>query len=733
MGVADAFEDDDLVCLEWGAYRSQSGSQRYEPIEALRFVWGEGISVDEAGPATFDPRDSPELTFVSALWRVLGNGGSPCEQIGPRLYRPPDYAGFAVASSFTADETLELPMHPGDSLRASVLYEPGGLRYIAAPWATDDVHSAVSSLGYSPEADLDGLSSAAELAFASAPLEDGRIGCEDLLVRPTETERVFAEALVPGTDAPEHVEPLPRTVADAACVAAAPFGVFGPWEPLPVDFVMSMAGKIAEREYPNPHQFAEFARLPERSPEALLTDGLEPSTVDADLRANDDIVVATEAGRQWAIASPQSTGPGGVVEASGAFEPVTAETWLFEPATLQKGPWAWDGEQWQQRVAGCDPLFLCPLLRTGFRVTPGLEPGSIMMLGGFETAEGELPLRYVWRWDPEGWRRLPACLGDCPTGRADHAMVVAELSTGPELLVFGGRGFGSTLGDTWLFDGERWTRPSNECGTEGCPSARSQHAMAFDVDRGAAVMFGGRPGAGRDLGDTWQWTEAGGWDPLESATGQAPSPRRGHAMTYDATRDEVVLFGGASDVDGNYGDVWAWDGESWHARGRRCIESSCPAPRTGHTLVHDPTRDAVVAFGGASDPRAWELAAGPDARPAHLFRFALWASNLDDSQLDRLQITLVAGADDGGQAAAGIELLVWDGSWRTLDTLGAPSSIPSTLEFSAPFDPAWAVDVDGRGPTVTLAVVPTTAEGEDAVVASDHIVVRGRYAPAAEP
>lgn len=727
-GAVEELSGDDVVCLEWGVHLDE-GRDEYEPIAAVPFRWGDRVSSAERGLADFEARDGSELTFVAALWGPDSECESPCDgDRDPDVFCPPDYAGSATTSSFADKGELELSLRSAAELRASALFRANTLTYHVMPWATGSDRAMVGVLGGWATAALGEVTSLGELAFVIPEIVQGQPRCADVTTRPDDTEQIAFPSTLEIGEAP-HREGLPQTVGNAVCVSAAPFGVFGPWEAIPVEFEMSLAGKIADREYPNPHQFAEFARLPKDSPISLSVDGREPSSVDADLREPDGAVARTVAGRMWTIGLTPRTGPGGVAQAAGAFESSSDEVWLFEPGTLQDGAWAWDGALWQQRVGECDPLYFCPVRRTGFRVTPGLEPGQILMLGGFEVGDQGLPLRYLWRWGVEGWRRYPACQGsDCPPARGNHAMVLAELPAGPTLVVFGGDAYGGILDDTWLFDGQSWTE-ATACGDDGCPAARAHHAMAFDEARGELVMFGGTDGSDRDRGDTWRWTQSAGWERLDLPPEQSPTPRRGHAMTYDAARQQVLLYGGASDVDGNYADLWSFADGTWSAQGRRCVGASCPAPRTGHTLVYDPARDVVVAFAGASDPKVWELGDGPDARPAHLFRFALWASNLATDALDQLEVELVAGADDGAGGAAGVDLFVWDGHWDRVQAQPSSSAAPGTLSWTAPFDPAWAVDVDGRGATLTLAVVPTTAEGEDTQLATDHIAVRARYVP----
>jgi hypothetical protein len=74
--------------------------------------------------------------------------------------------------------------------------------------------------------------------------------------------------------------------------------------------------------------------------------------------------------------------------------------------------------------------------------------------------------------------------------------------------------------------------------------------MAYDGARGVAVLFGGYDG--EYDGETWEW-DGQRWT-LRAETG--PSPRVYHAMAYDSARGTSVLFGG---YDGAYhGEVWEY-------------------------------------------------------------------------------------------------------------------------------------------------------------------------------
>jgi len=118
--------------------------------------------------------------------------------------------------------------------------------------------------------------------------------------------------------------------------------------------------------------------------------------------------------------------------------------------------------------------------------------------------------------------------------------------------MFGGRRVGSAyLGDTWEWGGSSWTQVS----TTG-PSARREHAMAYDSQRGRIVMFGGFASTFNELDDTWEW-DGSSWTQV-SATG--PSARSTHAMAYDSQRGRTVLFGGFGSSP-YLGDTWELDNQ----------------------------------------------------------------------------------------------------------------------------------------------------------------------------
>lgn len=178
--------------------------------------------------------------------------------------------------------------------------------------------------------------------------------------------------------------------------------------------------------------------------------------------------------------------------------------------------------------------------------------------------------------------------------RNAHAM--AYDSGRGKVILFGGADESKVRGDTWEWDGERWTRVSDEG-----PGPRTFPAMAYDSVRKKVVLFGGNvvlfgrsPDENKFLDDTWEW-DGRRWTQIKVA---GPSPRAEAAIAFDSRRGRVVLFGGhnrAGAAGSRLGDTWEWDGKRWVE-----MRVTGPSPRNGAAQVYDSVRGKTVLFGGST-------------------------------------------------------------------------------------------------------------------------------------
>ncbi len=143
------------------------------------------------------------------------------------------------------------------------------------------------------------------------------------------------------------------------------------------------------------------------------------------------------------------------------------------------------------------------------------------------------------------------------------------------LVVFGGSDNSGYLADTWELDGVSWseTTPATS------PSPRVLATLSYDATRQVTVLFGGgyNPGGGyTNYSDTWEY-DGSTWTQI--TTTNTPPGRRGHSMVYDSDRGVTVLFGGFNTAPLN--DTWEYDGTTWHQE----LTANAPLSRTNHQLV----------------------------------------------------------------------------------------------------------------------------------------------------
>ncbi len=150
-----------------------------------------------------------------------------------------------------------------------------------------------------------------------------------------------------------------------------------------------------------------------------------------------------------------------------------------------------------------------------------------------------------------------------------QAMAMAYDERRGVAVMFGGMGIGApptpppSFGDTYEFR-TRW-RKINYSGER--PSPRHSAGFAYDAKRGRMILFGGIDAKGF-RGDTWSW-DGERWTKLLDESPTGPEPRGMGYLAYDKKRDRVVLFGGRKGwPDGDLNDTWEFDGKAWKRVGR---------------------------------------------------------------------------------------------------------------------------------------------------------------------
>jgi hypothetical protein len=95
------------------------------------------------------------------------------------------------------------------------------------------------------------------------------------------------------------------------------------------------------------------------------------------------------------------------------------------------------------------------------------------------------------------------------------------------------------LGGAGTFLALRNAREGGVGSSAGYPSARTNAAMAFDSTTGLTVMYGGMSASGSTLADTWTW-DGSSWS---TSTGPSPGKLSGAHMSDDPPDGGVLLIG----------------------------------------------------------------------------------------------------------------------------------------------------------------------------------------------
>jgi Galactose oxidase, central domain len=263
---------------------------------------------------------------------------------------------------------------------------------------------------------------------------------------------------------------------------------------------------------------------------------------------------------------------------------------------------------------------------------------------------------------------VQAKLASSPQPRVYHAMTYDAARQ--NVVLFGGQTEkGGVSADTWIWDGKTWAaRPS----LSSFPSRRIGHAMAYDAARQVIVLFGGANYSKTQLGDTWLW-DGKSWTLVQPPA--SPGGRAFHSMAYDATRKKVVLFGGYHGPNSNQvqmNDTWLWDGKTW----TRAKPVKSPLARSGGSMTFDAARQRVVLFGGAtrygpvSDTWLWNGANWTQVTPP-VFPSSSGAKSMT---YDAARERVVYCAQPTPKSGLFFETWLWDGkSWTRSQPLRSPT------------------------------------------------------------
>jgi len=260
---------------------------------------------------------------------------------------------------------------------------------------------------------------------------------------------------------------------------------------------------------------------------------------------------------------------------------------------------------------------------------------------------------------------------------------IAYDSAADRLIYFGSGtsplfGRSTLFGDAWTYNvtANLWANVS----TSGAPRFRTGYQIAYDPPTDRVLMYGGNLvfpfSGGANLPPTNElWTFAPGTGTWTNATPTvSPSITCYFSMTFDSTRNHLILFGGLVGYEVWSNATWVYDVRAGQWTNVTPVAS--PSARDGAAMAYDPVTDKVLLFGGENgsgmlgdswtlDPATnrWSRIPTPIAPPPTAFAPAVY-----DPSADRMLVFGPGGATwvfDGGT-----------GSWSSLPLGAALTDAP---------------------------------------------------------
>lgn len=216
-------------------------------------------------------------------------------------------------------------------------------------------------------------------------------------------------------------------------------------------------------------------------------------------------------------------------------------------------------------------------------------------------------------------------------------------------------------------------------GFTGGPNFGYGTTFCFDPALDADLYFGAATTYGAALNQTWAWN-ATGWHQLSPA--RSPPALGGGAMAWDASDQEVILFGGTLDNYHPLNATWAFANGTW----TNVTRGTAPPGEWYLTMFSDAAAGSVITFGGFRADQTsggglsnatWEFLHGrwsalteADVPPAREEAAASWDSASNEGVMFG---GLGLAAPEGGVVLGDTWSFV-NGTWKPLTVTGAPAA-----------------------------------------------------------
>jgi hypothetical protein len=248
--------------------------------------------------------------------------------------------------------------------------------------------------------------------------------------------------------------------------------------------------------------------------------------------------------------------------------------------------WSFDGSDWTP---------INPANSPSVRELAGAAYDSardrIVLFGGIHqtySADGrtltETPLHDTWEFDGTNWTQV---LADGP------ALARAILAYDPvrkQTIMLGFTTLSTTAMYAWDPVAAKW----NQLTPAVLPTCANQGAMTWQSSNNTILYTGGVCATSLGTEETYEW-DGTNWTKINLTL--FAGAYVGSALTFDADRQQAVLFGGAPSIGVLNTGTFLYANGAWVSAG----DIAYPSPRSLFSFTTDPVTKVIYMYGGAND------------------------------------------------------------------------------------------------------------------------------------
>jgi hypothetical protein len=286
-------------------------------------------------------------------------------------------------------------------------------------------------------------------------------------------------------------------------------------------------------------------------------------------------------GGNWTNLTPPAPSPR--TGAAGVYDAADGYYMLFGgggSAGALSDTWSWVNGTWTQLATNQSPPAM-----SGASLTYDASDGYVLLVG--DTGGSTV---VTWEFTDGGWTRITPAQSP-PAGPAGQSLVY-DAADGYVVFLDAA----ATI-TTWSYHGGVWTNLTSDSTTS---PTYPTNGLTYDAADGRVVLFGTQYTIGNGAyatDDTWTFLN-GMWTNVTASVGSTPPARWFGGVTYDATRDYVLLFGGwGESSQALLNDTWSYVGGHW----TQLVSAVAPPAREYATLGYDPNPGVDLLFGGGID------------------------------------------------------------------------------------------------------------------------------------